>query len=427
MKHRVPYGDGSLQFDVPDENLLVVAAPNAVVVDATPEALTRAALARPVGAGLPGGPGCSVAIICEDATRPTPTPPILETLVRALTDRGVRERDITIVMALGSHRPMTEAEIIAKVGESLFGRIAVVNSEFRDRDRLVHRGRAPGGVEVWVDQRVAMADVRVGVGSIVPHPAVGWSGGGKIIYPGVTGEETVAQFHVRHGRTPRNMFGEDDCPVRLEMEEWVPTVGLDFIVNAVVTPDRRIYRVVAGHFVDAHRAGVRYAKEVYEVSVPALADVAVVSSAPANADFWQGGKGILSGDRAVKDGGTLLLVSPCVEGVGPHPEVVKTCRADDPDAELERGLKAAGGDVLALAVGATVGRIRQRLRLGIVTDGLSDGQVEAAGLVRYKDIASGLREAFERYGPDLTVTVVPYGGQTVPVIAERAARGETGV
>ena len=421
MKHSVPYGDGSLQFEVPDENLLAVAAPNAVVVDRTPEVLTRGALSSPIGADLPGWPGSSVAIICEDATRPTPTRAILETLVEALADRGVRERDITIVMALGSHRPMTEVEIITKVGEALYGRIAVVNSEFRDRSRLVYRGCAPGGVEVWVDQRVASADVRIGVGSIVPHPAVGWSGGGKIIYPGVTGEETVAQFHVRHGRTPRNMFGEDDCPVRLEMEEWVPTVGLDFIVNAVVTPDRRIYRVVAGHFIDAHRAGVRYAKEVYQVSVPELADVAVVSSAPANADFWQGGKGILSGDHAVKDGGMLLLVAPCVEGVGPHPEVMKTCRADDPDAVLEEGLKAGGADALALAVGATVGRIRRRLRIGLVTDGLSDDEVEAAGLIRYADIESGLRDAFERYGPGLGVTVIPFGGQTVPVVGEQKA------
>ena len=423
MKHSVPYGDGSLRFEVPDENLLAVAAPNRVVVDRTPEALTLGALSSPIGADLPGGPGRSVAIICEDSTRPTPTQGMLETLVEALADRGVRERDITIIMALGSHRPMTEPEIIAKVGEPLYRRIAVVNSEFRDRSRLVYRGCAPGGVDVWVDQRVASADIRIGVGSIVPHPAVGWSGGGKIIYPGVTGEGTVAQFHVRHGRTRRNMFGEDDSPVRLEMEEWVPTVGLDFIVNAVVTPDRQIYRVVAGHFIDAHRAGVRYAKEVYEVRVPARADVAVVSSAPANADFWQGGKGILAGDHAVKDGGMLLLVSPCTEGIGPHPEVVQTCRADDPDAELERGLSAGGGDALALAVGATVGRIRKRLRIGIVTDGLSDAEVSAAGLIRYTDIGSGLRAAFERYGPALSVTVIPYGGQTVPVVDEQMLMG----
>ncbi|MEF3303451.1 hypothetical protein [Paenibacillus sp. GYB003] len=82
----------------------------------------------------------------------------------------------------------------------------------------------------------------------VPDPAVGWSGGGKIIYPGVTGEDTVAKFHIQHGLVKANMFGTDNSPVRLNMEKWVDTVGLHFIINTVMTPDKQLVKVVAGHY-----------------------------------------------------------------------------------------------------------------------------------------------------------------------------------
>ena len=110
------------------------------------------------------------------------------------------------------------------------------NSRFDDPDHLVNVGKSEDGVTILIDEEVINADIKIGIGSIVPHAALGWSGGGKIIYPGVAGKETVMHFHYTHGLTEANLTGQEETVVRTRMEDWVQHVGLDFIVNCVLTP-----------------------------------------------------------------------------------------------------------------------------------------------------------------------------------------------
>ena len=217
----IPYGSRQLQIEVPVENFYEFLEPNRVQFPADETATLAAAIDNPIGsrplADL-ARPGARVCLICDDMSRPTPAAKILPLILDRLNAAGVADGQIFVVMALGSHRPMTEAEIDRKVGPQVTKRVAVFNSEFRDHAKLVDLGIAPGGVRIWADRRVMEADIRIGVGSIVPHTTVGWSGGGKIIYPGVTGEETVAAFHLQHGLVAWNMWGSEHSPVRQDME-----------------------------------------------------------------------------------------------------------------------------------------------------------------------------------------------------------------
>jgi nickel-dependent lactate racemase len=260
------------------------------------------------------------------------------------------------------------------------------------------------------------ADIRIGIGSIVPHPAVGWSGGGKIIYPGVAGENTVAQFHLQHGKAGWNMFGADECPVRLNMEAWVDTVGLHFIVNIVGSPDGRIYRAVAGNYVKAQRAGVVYAKELYGIRIPQRADVVIASSYPSDDDFWQASKAILPGDLLAKDGGTVIIVTPCPEGVGPHPRYMEYIGNKDVDALLKQAEEGGDHDLVALPVAATVARIQQRIRLAIVSTGLKAADARLADMDHYSTLDQALHAALQRAGQHAQVAVLPYGAEIVPLI-----------
>jgi nickel-dependent lactate racemase len=401
----LPYGQKVLSVRIPEANLAGVFVPNEVT-PGDEGRLIEEALDHPIGSPRLEElvkPGQRVVIISDDITRATPTPRLLPPILSRLNQAGVPDSDVTVVMALGSHRRMTEEEMVRKVGREVFSRVKVYNSEFRDPAGLVDLGEAPGGIRVWADKRVMEADVRIGVGGILPHPAVGWSGGGKIIYPGVTAEDTVAHYHFLHGNVGWNMFGTDDCPVRLEMEQWVDTVGLHFIVNAVTTPKHRLYAVVAGHYVRAHRAGVRYAKEVFGVRCPERVDIALVSGYPTDADMWQGTKGVLSGDHLLRDGGTLILLSACPEGVGPHANYLRHTGTDE---------------ALSVAVAVTVARIGKRIHLVLVSDGITDEEARTGGFEYFRSAQEALDTVLAHYGPAARLAILPLGSETFPIVAK---------
>lgn len=420
MRVELPYGGRLLPLEIPEGISVEVLRPNCVRLPPDEGALLKEAFAHPTGTPRLeeiAKPGQRVAVLIDDITRTTPTERILPLVVDRLNKAGVDDKDILVIVALGSHRPMTEPEVLRKVGPEIYGRLSVVNSEFRDRSRMTRLPGIPGAPEIWIDRRVMEADVRIGVGGILPHPAAGWSGGGKIVFPGVAGEETVAAFHLLHARNPRNMFGIVDNPVRQAMESWVAArVGLEFIVNVVMTPEGRIYRAVAGHFVEAHRRGVAFAQEVFCVRGTRQADVVVVTSHPGDLDFWQAGKGLLAADLAAQDGGTAILVAPCYEGVGPHPRYLEYQTAASAESLLEQTHLMPPQEQLPLAVAAASLRIIRRLNVLVVSEGLDPDELRRAGMTPFPTPQDALSAALRRHGPGVSVTVITHGGETVPVI-----------
>ncbi len=421
IRIEIPYGDGKCEFTVPGANFGELLSANPVSVPSDPISEIRQALDTPFGtpclAELARGRENAI-ILCDDLTRPIPAHEILPILLAQLNDAGLPDSRITIMMALGTHRPMTDEEIIIKVGKSVFDRVGVLNSEFHDKKALRFMGDGSGGVPLWIDERVVRADLKIGVGTILPHPAAGWGGGGKIIYPGVAGEETVRVFHLKQGETPRNLFGVPDSPVRLNMEKWVDAVGLDFIVNVIFTPQGEIYRVVAGHYVQAHRQGVRYASEVYAVEVAERADIVVISSHPADLDLWQATKALCGGEHIVRDGGTLILVTPCPEGIGPHKELAEYLGAPDVQRLLEEVRSARVSEPIAAAGAATLVRMRQRISFALVSDGLSDKDAASMRFDYFSSVQEAVDSALRKYGSDARVSVIPYGAEILPYVAD---------
>jgi len=415
----IPYGSETLTFTAPERNLGEVLRPNRVELPADPDAEIAKALAHPIGAEpldtLAQGKS-RVLIICDDLTRPTPADRILPVLVNRLNDAGVSDDQIMVMMALGTHRPMTDAEMIAKLGADMLRRLTVVNSEFHDKTKLRYMGQGANDAPIWIDARVLEADSRIAVGTIFPHPAAGWGGGAKMIYPGVAGEETVRALHLQQGETPRNLVGDVNSPVRASIESWTERVGLDFILNLIYTPKGSIYRAVAGHYVKAHRQGVRHAREVYGVRASARADIVVSSSHPADLDMWQASKAACISELLVADGGTLILVTPCPEGMGPHPEFAEYIGTRDPEALLDAVRDGSIPDPIAASGGATMARMRDRIQFALVSDGLTRDDAAAMGMAYYDSVQQALDACLRKYGPSARVSVVPYGAEILPLV-----------
>jgi len=403
-------GMQSLQLN--EDQLIGVFAPPTVGFAGDERDLVRKALTRPIGserlAHLATGKK-KVVILSDDNTRTTRVEGILPELLEELALGGVTEDQITILMALGTHRAMTTEEIRAKLGKHLAGRLRVVNHDWKDRSVLVDLGTTKGGTPISVNRLALEADLLIGLGQVLPHRVVGYSGGGKIVQPGISGEATTGGTHwLSAQHSMFDILGKRDNPVRMEIDEVARRVGLDFIVNTVQDANRRLLGVYAGHMVEAHRAAARQAEAASTVCVARVADIVIADAHPADLDMWQAVKGLFPAAQAVKPGGVIVLVAACPEGVADeHPEVLKYGYL--PLGQV-RALYAEGRiiDLSAAAHLVHVGEVVvEEARCVLVSRGVGEAEARRLHLPHAFDLQAGLDLAVRMTGKDVpSVTVL---------------------
>ena len=418
----LPGRAGNLSFRVQRRLLGEIVSPREVRTEKGPDELVRAALAAPVGAPPLrelAGPDSRVAVLIDDATRITPTRLILPHVLDALAEAGVPDRNIAIVVALGTHRPMTQAEIEAKVGAEIAGRFTIVNDPAWDEAKFDHLGLSGDGIPAWVHRAVARADLRIGLGMITPHLDAGFSGGSKIVLPGVCGTRTVETFHSRMAWVDENQLALAGARLRLDMEEFVAeAVPLAHIVNVI--PDRTgaVYACVAGHPVAAHRAGVPLAMEVFGATVARRYPVVVANAHPCGEDFWQATKALAAAERMAECGGTLILVADCAEGFAEHPRFPEYSALEPGDIRnlLDRG---RADDPVAAGEAVALSRIRAHFSLSVVSRSLP-ALPERFGAARFDTVEAAVADAVGRlHGPtDGCLAVLTHGGFTAPFAAD---------
>jgi len=406
-------------FHIPTRNLGEILSPAPIEAHGQLPHLVRNALAHPIGCpplAQQVRPGAKILIVVDDITRGTPTAPIIPILLEYLADAGCKERDIRFALALGTHRPMTDCEIVEKLGPEVPGRFEVINTPAQQEEAFVATGESWGGVPIEVQRSVVEADLVIGVGSVVPHADAGWSGGCKIILPGMCSERTVMENHVLAASFPANMLGQPSTAIRENMEAIVARIGLDYILNVVMTPYGQVVDVFGGHFVAAQRAAVKVAQQIYSVPFKEKVDIVVSNAYPGEIDLWQGSKGIWPGEIMVKPGGVVILNAPCHEGIGPHPDYLRLMARQREDIlnDIRTGVledKNVAGSALQVAW------MLGHMRLAIVSDGLAGEQVEDERIA----IASSLQLAVDGYlaqaGPDCRVGVITHGAYTYPIQA----------
>jgi nickel-dependent lactate racemase len=239
------------------------------------------------------------------------------------------------------------------------------------------------------------------------------------LQPGVCGARTTAATHGRLADYPVPSFlGDENSPIRLEIERVARNAGLRFIVNTVLDADGRIAGVFAGDPVAAHRAGVALARDIWTASIPDLADVVVASSYPADIDFWQAQKTLHFMECAVKRGGDLILLTPCPEGVSgePHHRDMILRYARLPAKRIRAAAKAAGEwDLAGVNTAVRVATTRELADITIVSDGLKPQECAALGANHSTDLGEALRKSMEKHGPLAKVLVLAHGPKVVPV------------
>lgn len=254
-----PFGGGSLSVDVPDRNLAEVLSPRpSRPIDDLPAAIS-AAFDSPIGHPRLEEwvqPSDRVLIVSDDITRLTPCDQIIPPLLDRLNAAGVPDERISCIMALGTHRYMTESEMVQKVGETVYRRILVINHKWRDPKVLVDLGASEKGTPLVVNRSAVEADVVIGLGAIVPHHIPGFSGSSKIIQPGISGSRTTAETHLLSCDGGGDSFlGVEDNPVRRDMDHMADRVGMKTIFNVVMDSQGAVVGVFFGEMRSAFRKG----------------------------------------------------------------------------------------------------------------------------------------------------------------------------
>ena len=296
---------------------------------------------------------------------------ILTLLLEKIFTAGVRENQVAILIALGTHRPMTPEEIIDRVGDEIYKNIRVINHAHWDSEALTDFGSTGAGTPIQINKIVTEADLVIGVGSVFPHHISGYSGGSKIIQPGVSGADTTAATHLLSVRTRRSYLGILDNPVRREMDHVARKAGLEAVFNCVLNRKGMLLDAYFGTPTGALEAAARRVDEIYGVKYSHVADVVVVGTYPADIEFWQAHKALYPADSVVRDGGVIIVVTPCPEGLAvTHPDMVELGSLSSP--QLEKLLDADQVmDRVAAALAIAWAKIKERAHIYIVSDGIN--------------------------------------------------------
>lgn len=409
--------------DVPDANLLGLWQPKRLDhVDET--RVLRQAFASPISAPRlrAAARGKSrILILIDDATRFTPTARILPHVIDELHAGGARDENISFLTAQGTHRPMSEDELRKKLGP-FFGRYVIQQHHWKDEAQLHTFGHTRDGTLVRANRLLRDSDQVFGIGSITPHRVKGFSGGAKIAFPGVAGPEIMdRQQWEASMQMSETVMGVAENSMRLRMEEAAQMAGLHYIVNVILDGGGKIVGCYVGDVVRAHRAACPLSREITVARLPQRADIVIIDSYPQDRDFWQSAKGLYSGTMAVRDGGTIIMVSPNPEGVASnHPNLLQTGYKKHADivAMVQSGRV---DDLVGIAILADVAQILDKAHVILASPGIKPEDAQTLGMEHAPDANAALEMAFRRHGRGSKVAVLRHGGHILPVADTRAA------
>lgn len=323
MRIELAFGKTGLEAELPDgPRYQFLEARSATALDDGAAALA-AAMDSPIGtarlAELAAGKKTAAISVC-DITRPAPNRLVLPPLLARLEQGGIARENVTVLIATGLHRPATEDEIREIIGPDLYGQIRVVNHHAKVLSEHRYLGDTASGTPVHIDERFMAADLHITLGFIEPHLMLGFSGGRKLIAPGLAAQETIKVLHSpKFMRDQRAVEGSvEDNPLHRELIEISRMARHDFLVDVSLTRDRKIAQVFAGHPEQAHRRGMEFVGKVMLERIEEPVDAVITTSAgyPLDLTFYQTVKGITAASHIVKPGGRILVVSACTEGAG---------------------------------------------------------------------------------------------------------------
>jgi nickel-dependent lactate racemase len=414
----LPYGKEKIPITIPQRNLLKICLLKDVPGAEDNLKAIKEAIESPIGSPtipqIAQGKHTAV-VICTDTTRPTLDQLLIPPILDELNKGGISDKNIEVIIARGQHRKMIEEEVKEKVGEEVLRRVKI--SQHDPDNHLFYLGKSKRGNELWVNKDVVQAEVKITTGNIIPHRYAGYGGGAKSILPGISSRETIGHNHL-YVETGEAALGKTKGnPVREEMEEAAKMIGLDMIVNTVMNVKNEIVKVVAGDPDMAHQAGVRVCNDIYGVKIPEKADIILASSYPMDINFHQASKTLEAIGHIIKEKSTIIMLSPCYEGIGGK-DFVDFLKEKTPE-DIIKNIKAhPEKNVVSGIISYLITKCKEKAKIYLISEGIQDKDIIEMGMLPAQSVQSVLNDVLKNYRDDAKVLVLPTASVTLPLLKE---------
>jgi len=423
MLIELAYGTTGLTVELPDRTTVVAPEHRPGAPDQLAE--VRRALREPV-AGPPLSAlvrrGQTVAISMCDGTRPQPRHLMIPAVLDELEGR-VDPDDVVVLVATGTHRGNTAAELAAMLGPEVLERVRVVNHDARDDSSLAYLGRLGDNVPVHLNRHFAEADVRITTGFVEPHFFAGFSGGPKLVAPGLAGIETTLVLHdARRIGDARATWGvTEGNPVHDDVRAIARHLGVDFALDVVLNREREVVAAFGGELFAMHAAACAVSRRVAMQAVPQRFDVVVTTNSgfPLDQNLYQAVKGMSAAAEIVRPGGLVVEAAECRDGFPDHGEYRRLLTSAPSPEALLAAIAARAETVPDQWQVQVQARVQAAARVLVHTDGLSDAELAEAHLGPASDVGAVVAEELARLGEAATCCVLPEGPQTIPYLAAR--------
>ena len=422
MRLRLDYGSEGLDVDLPDERVTVI-EPSFLPAVEDPHAALIAALRHPIGRPPLRDivrPGQKIAISVCDITRAQPR----EAMLRALFEEmpGINPDDVTILIATGTHRTNTRAELERMLGHEIVANYTVINHDSRDDTSLAYLGETKFGAPIYLNKKWLAADVRITTGFVEPHFFAGFSGGAKMVAPGLAGLKTVLVLHdAKRIGSPHATWGViEGNPVQDDIREIARMTGVTFSIDVTLNRDQDITAVFAGELFAEHGQACLFSKRSVMCAVDAPFDVVLTTNSgyPLDQNLYQAVKGMSAAAKVVKKGGTIVCAAECRDGLPNHGSYGEVL-ASQPDAAALLAMINAPGysrpDQWQVQIQA---QILMKSKVLVKNGFMSDHEIRAAHFEPVHDVSKGVLAELSTAGPAATLCVLPQGPQTIPYLAE---------
>lgn len=418
MNYELAYGKGKLSFTLPDGVTPTVIVPGNKPGLANPLEAARQAVKNPVGTPplasmLREKAPKTVVVVVNDITRPTPYTAMLPPLLEAFAEAGIKDSQVTFLVATGIHEPHTEQQNREIYGNEIVDRFTVISHNAFDASTLTFMGVFSSGYPFYVNTLAREAEFLITLGVVMPHYFAGYSGGRKSILPGLAGKETVEKNHARMIELMDNLPSIDVNPVSLEMIEAARQVDVDFILNVVVNDRQEVVSVHAGDLEKAWRSAVDVSASMFEVPFDKQVDICITcaSGHPRDINAYQTQKALDHADRITRAGGTIILAAECPAGYGEHVFEEWMARRWHPTKvmdEIKRNFIMGGHKAYGFA------KVAAEKEYWLIS-AFDARDTELLYAKKAATVQEAIDAAYRKHGPDATWVYMPEGSVSLPV------------
>jgi nickel-dependent lactate racemase len=421
MRLTLAYGKQGLEIELPDHLDATVLHPDSAAALSNERVSLQQALRQPWGT-LPlrdlVHPDDRVVVVFSDLTRPMPNNRVLPVLLEELDH--VPHKQVTLLNALGTHRPQTEEELAVMLGSEIARSYPILQHDARDDDQLVYVGKTRFGNSVRLNRAYVEADVRILTGFIEPHFFAGFSGGPKAILPGIAGIDAIWANHAVHLIAhPQSTWGKTTGnPIYEEICEAATLAEPHFCLNVALNRERAITDAFAGRWRQVHQAGCQVVDRRATAWVEEAFDIAITTNSgyPLDLNLYQTVKGMSAAARIVRPGGAIIAASECADGIPEHGEYKDLLWSTNSPSEFLDKIQQPGFFRQDQWEAQIQAQILQQAQVYLYSDAFSDEEIRRAWLEPCRDITVTLESLLNVYGPQARICVLPEGPQTIPTL-----------